>query len=103
MKKEDKYSLDELLTNDLRFFIMTILAMYEEVDFNFLKDELKATDGNLSVQLRKLEEVGYINVKKEFLGRKPKSSYRITKKGVEALKNHLEYMEMIKHKIEEKM
>ncbi|MCX7872321.1 MAG: transcriptional regulator [Verrucomicrobiae bacterium] len=101
MKKENKYSLDELLTNELRFFIMTILAMYEEVDFNFLKEELNATDGNLSVQLRKLEEYEYIEVEKQFINRKPKSTYRITKKGLIALKEHLNYMEEIKKKIEE--
>jgi DNA-binding PadR family transcriptional regulator len=100
MKNENKYKLDELLTNELRFFILTILAMYEEVDFNFLKSELNATDGNLSVQIRKLEEAGYIEVKKQFVNRKPKSSYRITKAGLDALKNYLEYMENIKKLVE---
>jgi len=100
MKSENKYKLDDLLTNELRFFILTILAMYEEVDFNFLKSELNATDGNLSVQIRKLEEAGYIEVKKQFVNRKPKSSYKITKEGLNALKRHLDYMEKIKSKIE---
>ncbi len=100
MKKENKYSLDELLTNELRFFILTILAMYEAADFNFLKSELNATDGNLSIQLRKLEEAGYIKVEKQFINRKPKSSYNITKEGLNALKKHLECMDKIKSKIE---
>ncbi len=102
MKKESKYSLDEIFTNELRFFIMSILAMYDEADFNFLKNELEATDGNLSVQLRKLEEAEYITAKKEFIQRKPRTTYGITSKGLSALKSHLNYMEKLKDIIEGK-
>jgi DNA-binding PadR family transcriptional regulator len=69
---------------------MTLLAMYEEADFNFLKKELGATDGNLSVQLRKLEEADYLTAHKEFVERKPRTTYAITKKGLEKLQKHLD-------------
>jgi DNA-binding PadR family transcriptional regulator len=79
---------------------MSILAMYEEVDFKFLKEELKATDGNLSVNLKKLEEAGYLISKKEFVARKPRTTYRITNRGVEQLKQYLEKMSFFKERIE---
>lgn len=90
------YSLNKLFSTELRFFVMTILAMYDEVDFNFLKKELKATDGNLSIQLRKLEEAEYLTSKKEFVDRKPKTTYAITSLGLEELQKHIETISSFK-------
>ena len=100
MNKEKNYALDTLLMNELRFFIMTILSMYEETDFQFLKSELGATDGNLSAQLKKLEDQNYLVSRKEFVGRKPRTNYRITPLGLQRLKEHLERMKRISEKIE---
>ncbi|OHD13079.1 MAG: hypothetical protein A2Y41_03950 [Spirochaetes bacterium GWB1_36_13] len=95
-EKTDKYTLDPLLTNELRFFIMSILSMYEEADFNFLKTELKTTDGNLSVQMRKLEEAGYLSSRKEFINKKPKTTYQITPEGLEKLTLYIEKISSFK-------
>ena len=76
---------------------MSVLISLNDAEFNFIKKQVNATDGNLSVHLRKLEEAGYINVKKEFEGRKPISRYNLTEKGrtsFEAYINKLE--ELIK-------
>lgn len=96
-------SLDPLLTQELRFFIMTVLAMYQTVDFQFLKTELSATDGNLSANLTKLEENGYLTVKKEFVGKKTHSSYTATPKGLASLSAHLETITAIKESLQKGM
>ncbi len=90
------YNLDSLLTAEIRFFIMTLSAMYEEVDFNFLKSELEASDGNLSVNLSKLEEAEYLTTKKEFVGKKPKTSYKITKLGLDRLSLYINKIDSFK-------
>jgi DNA-binding PadR family transcriptional regulator len=72
---------------------MSVLVNMEEVDFTFLKQKVNTSDGNLSVHLGKLEKAGYIAVTKEFVEKKPRTSYRITKKGrtdFEAYINHLD-------------
>lgn len=72
---------------------MSVLVNIEEVDFTFLKQKVNTTDGNLSIHLSKLEKAEYISVTKEFVEKKPRTSYRITKKGrtdFEAYINHLE-------------
>ena len=94
-----KGGLDPLLSSELRFYIVTVLAMYQTVDFNFLKQELDATDGNLSVNLTKLEEAGYLTVKKEFVGKKTRSSYTITPEGLTRLSAHLDTMEAVKSRL----
>ena len=90
------YYLDSLLTAEIRFFIMTILAMYESADFNFLKKELSASDGNLSVNLTKLEEAGYISSMKEFVRKKPRTTYKITGLGLERLSRHINKIDSFK-------
>lgn len=94
-----KGGLDPLLTSELRFYIVTVLAMYQSVDFSFLKQQLDATDGNLSVNLSKLEEAGYLTVKKEFVGKKTRSTYTITPEGLAKLSAHLDTMEAVKNRL----
>jgi DNA-binding PadR family transcriptional regulator len=94
-----KGGLDPLLSSELRFYIVTVLAMYQTVDFNFLKQQLDATDGNLSASLTKLEEAGYLTVKKEFVGKKTRSSYTITPEGLSRLSAHLDTMEAVKSRL----
>jgi len=91
--------LDPLLTSELRFYIMTVLALTQTADFQYLKRELEATDGNLSANLTKLEEAGYLTVKKEFVGKKAHSSYTITPVGLAKLSGHLDTMTAIKNRL----
>jgi len=91
--------LDALLTSELRFYIMTVLALYQTADFTYLKQQLDATDGNLSANLTKLEEAGYLTAKKEFVGKKAHSSYTITPDGLARLSSHLDTMTAIKKRL----
>ncbi|MBX3563769.1 MAG: transcriptional regulator [Sphingomonas sp.] len=82
--------IDDVIHGRMRLGIMAYLADAEAADFNELKALLDATQGNLSVHLRKLEEAGYITIEKSFLGRKPLTRARITTKGRAAFKTYLE-------------
>ncbi len=77
--------LDPLLHSQLRLAIISLLLSVEEADFNYLKAKTEATSGNLSIQLDKLSNAGYIEVRKEIVGKKPRTSCRLTNKGREAL------------------
>lgn len=81
--------IDEVIHGRLRLGIMAYLADAEAADFNELKAALDATQGNLSVHLRKLEEAGYIEIEKSFLGRKPLTRARITVAGRTAFAGYL--------------
>lgn len=81
--------LDPLLHSQLRLAIVSLLLAVEEADFSYLKDKTQATSGNLSVQIDKLSEAGYIDVRKEIVGRKPRTSCRLTDKGREALNEYV--------------
>ncbi len=76
--------LDPLLHNQLRLAIMSLLVAFEEGDFNFLLEKTGATRGNLSVQITKLKEVGYIDVRKTFKDNYPNTVCGITPKGIAA-------------------
>lgn len=78
-----------------RLGIMSVLMVEEEVDFTFLKDTLQLTDGNLASHLRALEGVGYLQVEKQFVGRKPNTRYMATPEGREAFKSHLAALERL--------
>ena len=88
--------LDPLLHSQLRLAIMSILMNVEEADFVYLREKTEATAGNLSVQLDKLSNAGYIEVKKGFVGKKTRTACRVTEKGrnafdeyVDALKSYI--------------
>ena len=76
--------LDPLLHSQLRLAVISLLIGVEEADFVFLKDKTGATAGNLSVQIEKLREAGYIDVEKTFQGKMPRTVCRISSKGVDA-------------------
>ena len=76
--------LDPLLHAQLRLAVMSILLSVEEASFPYLKKQTGATSGNLSAQIEKLSEAGYIVVKKSFKGKMPNTQCNITKKGVAA-------------------
>ncbi len=79
-----------MLHSQLRLAVVSLLLSVEEADFSYLKDKTQATSGNLSVQIDKLSEAGYIEVKKEIVGKKPRTSCRLTDKGRDALKEYVE-------------
>ena len=79
--------LNPLLHSELRLGIMSILISVEEADFVYLKQETKATAGNLSVQIDKLSKAGYIEVTKTFKGKMPCTLCRITPKASKPSKN----------------
>lgn len=81
--------LDPLLHSQLRLSVISILISVQEADFSFIKDKTDATAGNLSVQLTKLAEAGYIEVKKSFKDNYPLTTCKITKKGVNAFENYV--------------
>ncbi len=76
--------LDPLLHSQIRLSIMSLLISVEQADFMFLKDKTESTAGNLSVQLDKLSKAGYVEITKGYRGRKPHTSCKITKQGIEA-------------------
>ncbi|MCF8224153.1 MAG: transcriptional regulator [Bacteroidales bacterium] len=81
--------LDPILHSQLRLSIVSILMSVQEANYKFIKDETKATSGNLSIQIKKLQEAGYIKVKKSFKNNYPNTSLSITRKGIEAFDNYV--------------
>ena len=81
--------LDPLLHSQLRLAIMSVLISVENAEFNFLLEKTGATKGNLSVQINKLKEAGYIDVKKSFRKNYPLTTCRITPAGVEAFEKYV--------------
>jgi DNA-binding MarR family transcriptional regulator len=90
MSRFDIGKIDDVIHGRLRLGVMAYLANAEVADFNELKAVLEVTQGNLSVQLRKLEEARYVTIEKGFLGRKPRTQVRITPVGRQAFADYLE-------------
>jgi DNA-binding HxlR family transcriptional regulator len=88
-------SLDRLIHERVRLGILSALAVNETLSFNDLKRLMKATDGNLSVHARRLEEAEYIQCTKSFEGRLPRTEYRLTPAGRKALERYLDHMESL--------
>jgi DNA-binding MarR family transcriptional regulator len=88
-------AVDRLIHERMRLGIVSALAANESLSFNDLKKLLKTTDGNLSVHARKLEEAGYILCAKYFEGRLPKTVFRLTETGRQALERYLDHMEAL--------
>lgn len=82
--------LDPLLHSQLRLAVMSILLSIEEAEFVYIKEKTNATAGNLSVQLDKLSEAGYIDIKKGFAGKKPRTVCQITDKGRLAMEEYVD-------------
>jgi len=81
--------LDPILHAELRLAIVSVLQTVIEADFNFIKDSTGATSGNLSIQLDKLEKAGYIVIRKEFVGKRPRTVCSITENGREAFDQYV--------------
>src|SRR5580700_9498228 len=90
MSQFDIGNIDDVIHGRMRLGIMAYLANAEVADFNELKAALQATQGNLSIHLRKLEDAGYIGIEKSFLGRKPLTQARITPAGRAAFAGYLD-------------
>lgn len=82
--------LNPLLHSQLRLAIVSILLSVDEADFVYLKEQTGATAGNLSVQIDKLAAAEYIRVKKEFVGKKTRTTCQITERGRDAFKQYVE-------------
>ena len=81
--------LDPLLHSQLRLSIMSVLIAERETDFNHIKEVTQASSGNISVQITKLEEAGYISVTKTFKNNYPHTIVSITDKGVDAFEKYV--------------
>lgn len=81
--------LDPILHSQLRLAVMSLLISVKEAEFTFLKEKTNATAGNLSVQIQKLKEAGYIDVTKQFKDNYPQTICKITKQGVGAFEKYV--------------
>ncbi len=81
--------LDPLLHSQLRLAVMSLLMSLESAEFTFIKEKTKSTAGNLSVQLDKLSQAGYVSVEKSFKGKKPVTTCKVTPKGVQAFESYV--------------
>jgi DNA-binding MarR family transcriptional regulator len=81
--------LDPLLHSQLRLGVMSLLISVETAEFTFLKEKTNSTAGNLSVQLEKLSEAGYITIEKSFKGKRPLTTCKVTRKGVKAFEEYV--------------
>ena len=88
-------NLNKAFDNRVRLGVMSILSVNDAADFNMLKEMLNITDGNLASHISALEKEGYIQVKKKFIGKKPNTSYSITRTGKKSFNEHLEALEQI--------
>jgi DNA-binding HxlR family transcriptional regulator len=91
--------LDRLIHERVRLGIVSALAGSDSLAFNDLKKLLATTDGNLSVHARRLEEAGYIECRKSFDGRVPRTDYALTAAGRTALHRYLDHMETLIHRV----
>lgn len=87
--------LNKEFESRVRLGIMSVLMVNDWVDFNEMKQLLEVTDGNLASHSSSLEKAGFIEVKKEFVGKKPKTSYRVTISGRQAFEQHLMALEKL--------
>jgi DNA-binding HxlR family transcriptional regulator len=88
-------NLNKAFENRIRLGIMSVLMVNDWMEFNTLKELLETTDGNLASHLKALEEKAYIKTKKQFVGRKPNTSYQATESGKTLFRLHLDALEDI--------
>jgi DNA-binding transcriptional ArsR family regulator len=85
--------LDPILHSQLRLAVMSLLISVKEAEFTFLKEQTNATAGNLSVQIQKLKEAGYIDVIKQFKDNYPQTTCKVTTQGVKAFENYVKNLQ----------
>ncbi len=91
----DLPELNPVVHGRLRLALLSLLSGVEEAEFTWLRAKTEATDGNLGAQLLKLEEAGYVAVKKKFVSRKPQTLYRITENGRLALTEYVRALKQL--------
>ncbi len=87
--------LNKAFDSRVRLGVMSVLMVNDWVLYKEMKSNLELTDGNLASHVSALEKLNYVEVKKEFVGKKPQTSYRVTDEGREAFKNHLDGLEKL--------
>lgn len=87
--------LNKAFESRVRLGIMSILMVNEFADFGTIKEQLQITDGNLASHITALEKLNYINTKKQFVGKKPNTSYTASKAGKKAFNEHLNALEKL--------
>ena len=85
--------LDPILHSQLRLAVMNLLISLKEAEFTFLREKTNATAGNLSVQINKLKDAGYIQVTKQFNNNYPQTTCKVTKEGVEAFESYVKALQ----------
>ncbi len=90
--------LDPILHSQLRLAVVSLLISVKEAEFAFLKEKTNATAGNLSVQISKLKEAGYVEVIKQFKDNYPLTICKITQVGVQAFENYVNALQTYMHK-----
>ncbi|MDE1173419.1 MAG: transcriptional regulator [Parvibaculaceae bacterium] len=95
MSTFDHTAIDEMLQSRVRLAIIAYLAGAQTAEFSAIRDATKTTDGNASVHLRKLEEAGYVSMRKHFLNRKPQTLYTLTDTGHQALLAYVAHLEKL--------
>ncbi len=85
--------LDPILHSQLRLAVVSLLISVKEAEFTFLKEKTGATAGNLSVQIQKLKEAGYIGVEKQFKDNYPQTICKITPKGIDAFEQYVKALQ----------
>jgi DNA-binding MarR family transcriptional regulator len=91
----DFNGLDTVVHGPVRLGVLTALQLDGPLDFTTLKKKLDVADGSLGLQLQKLEEAAYVTVEKSFVGRRPKTTYHLTKKGRAALAHYLDALQQL--------
>ncbi|MFA7289101.1 MAG: transcriptional regulator [Melioribacteraceae bacterium] len=89
--------LDPLLHSQLRLSIVSILMTVDKADFIFIKESTKAAAGNISIQIKKLQDAGYIKVEKSFKNNYPNTTISITKKGIKAFEDYVNNLKKYIH------
>ncbi len=103
MNPEKFAQLDPVIHSRIRLAILSILISFKDADFNYLKQTIGTTDGNLSTHLTKLEEKNYIKVTKGYKGKMPHTTCSLTDKGKQAFSKYLEAMDDLLHFKKEKL
>lgn len=95
VKAANIHQLNKAFESRVRLGIMSVLLVNDDLDFGSIKDHLQVTDGNLSSHANALEKEGYIHIHKSFVGKKPLTTYSVTKTGITAFQAHIDALESL--------
>jgi DNA-binding MarR family transcriptional regulator len=88
-------NLNKAFESRVRLGIMSVLVVNDSIDFITLKQQLNVTDGNIASHINALEKLNYVEIKKQFIGKKPNTSYVVTKLGRNSFIEHLNALEKL--------